>query len=59
MAHVQGAATVAVESLTIIMALVAALPVSMFAKQWVSWRRSPTESLPSFVNAMAVNVPDV
>ena len=59
MAHAQGAATAAVESLTIIMALVATLPVRVTAKQWVSWRHSPTESLPSFVDTMIVHVPDV
>ena len=41
------------------MALVATLPVRVFAKQWVTWRHSPTEPLPSFVDAMKANVPDV
>ena len=36
MAHVQGATTAAVESFAIIMALVATLPVRVFAKQWVN-----------------------
>ena len=59
MAHLQGAATAAVESFTILMALVATLPVRVFAKQFVTWRHSPTESLPSFVDALQKNVPEV
>ena len=55
MAHVQGAATAAIDSFAIIMALVATLPVCVFAKQWVNWQHSPTEPLPSFVDSMKAN----